>query len=129
MSRRQIVRDFFELRRQLNQGNKVANIRSELSFLIQSEGPELLLFAVCASDAETHRICLGERSKNRRWERGGLTTFVALESFCADQLNELDKITFGGKAPLILAEEYRILLEHELLYTLKGLLQRFNYRP
>ncbi len=129
MSRRQIVREYMDLRRLLNQPNKRANLRSELQFSIEKDSTEYHLFAVNRSDTEAYRICLALRTRRCPWERSGLTEFASLETYCAEFINDLERIMFTGREILGVTDDDLVLIQHELSFSLKGLLQHFNYKP
>jgi hypothetical protein len=89
MERNQIISEFLNLRKVLNQGNKLANEKTTLSFQIEPQPKSeyrLLLSAVGSEDKRKIEIC--RRNRRGHWERSGLTAFKKFEEFCAYYLNQ-----------------------------------------
>lgn len=89
MERKQVLEDYWNLRKLLNLGNKVANERSEIVFKIEPlAGSEYRMLATAISKNEIQKIELVRRDSFGNWERSGFTKLKVFENFCAEFLNE-----------------------------------------
>lgn len=74
MERNQILEEYWNLRKLLNLGNKVANEKTELAFEIESLlESEYLLLATVTGKNEIQKIELVRRDRLEGWERSGFT--------------------------------------------------------
>jgi hypothetical protein len=130
MERGLIVSEYFRLRDYLNRANKFSNQITEIGFEI--EEVQLLqykFFAVSYGPNESHKIALAERAADKIWERTGNTRFSKLEEFCAENLNQIERV----KGPQIksrkISEPLKILMAREISAHLKMLLLNKGYEP
>jgi hypothetical protein len=97
MERNQIISEFLNLSKVLNQGNKLANEKTTLCFQIEPQSKfeyRLLLSKVGNPDNRKIEIC--RRSRKGHWERSGFTAFKMFEEFCAYYLNQMELNSVAG---------------------------------
>jgi hypothetical protein len=129
MERNQIISDFLNLRKVLNQGNKLANEKTTLSFQIEPQPKSeyrLLLSAVGSEDKRKIEIC--RRSRKGHWERSGLTAFKKFEEFCAYYLNQRELETTDVTHALESAVE-NVLLSYAVDLQIEFDSLLINYAP
>jgi hypothetical protein len=89
MERNQIISEFLNLRKVLNQGNKLANEKTTLEFFIEPQPKsEYRLLITTVGNADSRKIEICRRSPRGHWERSGFTAFKKFEEFCAYYLNQ-----------------------------------------
>jgi hypothetical protein len=118
MERNTIVFEFLELRKQLNRGNKTADLATAPSFVIEAVGPSEFRLLFCVAGLfEVQRIEIARCDSSGDWERSGYTSFKNFENYCADFMvafeflnshkkfqiasNSLEFLNIGAKALLV----------------------------
>jgi hypothetical protein len=93
MERSQVLAEYWSLRKSLNQGNKPANEKTTVVFIIESLPLfEYRLVVSVRAEQEVRKIELVRRDRDGTWERSGFTRFKTLENYCASILNEGEEI-------------------------------------
>lgn len=91
MDRSIVLNEFLELRKLLNQQNKIADVKTEFQFNIERvRTSEFRLMAVVFGNGENNKIEILNRNRQENWERSGYTKFINFENYCADFLNNLE---------------------------------------
>jgi hypothetical protein len=127
MERNTIVFEFLELRKQLNRGNKTADLATAPSFVIEAVGDSEFRLLFCVAGLyEVQRIEISRCDSSGEWERSGYTSFKNFENYCADFMNSFDELNSSQKNQLavypldflnigskaLLAKLNNLLLEH-----------------
>jgi hypothetical protein len=90
MERNQVLNEYWNLCKLLNQSNKLADEKTQVRFKIESDGrSEYRLLLEITGDREEHKIEIARKGRSSGWERSGYTNFKILELFCANFLNDL----------------------------------------
>jgi hypothetical protein len=118
MERNTVIFEFLELRKQLNRGNKTADLVTAPSFVIEAVGESefRLLFCVAGS-FEVQRIKIARCDSSGEWERSGLTSFKNFENYCADSMKRFsitDPFAIKGSKNISIHINAANLLQKEL---------------
>lgn len=112
MERNQVLNEYWELRKVLNLGNKVANEQTELIFKIEIlPGSEYRMIAAVISKSEIQKIELVRRNFQGDWERSGFTKLKEFENYCAEFLNDWLESSNQDKKKILTKNEIKKLCE------------------